>query len=56
MALRSFLLIEVGCVFVKARATNKETSVFTVGFLLFKASRTSSNIASKLVCLKCNVE
>lgn len=50
MALSNFLFKAVGKVLVNDLAKNEAVSILTEGFLLFKASRTSSKIASKLVC------
>lgn len=51
-AFRSFLFTLEGVVFVKALAKNKELSDLTDGFLLFRASKTSSRMASRFVYRK----
>lgn len=49
MAFSSFLFNAVGTVLVKDLAKKEAVSDLTEGFLLFKASITSSRIASKVV-------
>lgn len=49
MALRSFLFSDVGRVLVKALERKEAVSDLTEGFLLFRASRTSSNMDSIVV-------
>lgn len=49
MAFRIFLFKEVGSVLEKALAKKDAVSDLTEGFLLFRASMTSSRIASILV-------
>lgn len=52
IAFNIFLLTAVGTVFVKALAKNKDVSHLTEGFLLLRASITSSRIASNVVYKK----
>lgn len=53
IAFNNFLFIEAGGVLVKALAKKRDVSVLTDGFLLFKASNTSSSMASKVVYKSC---